>query len=89
MVEKDPGLAKALAKAYGFAVFPSVGKAALALGCAYGQGYHFSRPMNARELAIKLGFTPTAAVDDSAAADRLAGVGEPHSRRIGTLEAGA
>jgi diguanylate cyclase (GGDEF)-like protein len=61
----------------------------LALGCAYGQGYHFSRPMNARELAIKLGFTPTAAVDDSAAADRLAGVGEPHSRRIGTLEAGA
>ena len=61
----------------------------LALGCAYGQGYHFSRPMNARELAIKLGFTPTAGVDDSAAADRLAGGGEPHSRRIGPLEAGA
>jgi len=38
MVEKDPGLAKSLAQAYGFAVFPSVGKAAVALGCAYGLG---------------------------------------------------
>jgi lipid-binding SYLF domain-containing protein len=41
MTEKDPGLAKALEQAYGFAVFPSVGKAAIALGCAYGLGEVF------------------------------------------------
>jgi lipid-binding SYLF domain-containing protein len=43
MVEKDPGLAKALQQAYGFVVFPSVGKAGLALGCSYGLGEVFKK----------------------------------------------
>lgn len=43
MVEKDPGLAKAIRQAYGFAVFPSVGKAGLALGCSYGLGEVFKK----------------------------------------------
>jgi len=43
MVEKDPGLANAIRQAYGFAVFPSAGKAALALGCSYGLGEVFTQ----------------------------------------------
>src|SRR4051812_41134036 len=35
---KDPGLKRLLAEAYGYAVFPSVGKAALVVGGAYGRG---------------------------------------------------
>src|SRR6478735_3153886 len=35
---KDPGLKNLLKKAYGYAVFPSVGKAAVVIGGAYGRG---------------------------------------------------
>src|SRR5215216_172327 len=40
---KDPGLKQLLKKAYGFAVFPSVGKAALVVGGAYGRGLVYER----------------------------------------------
>jgi diguanylate cyclase (GGDEF)-like protein len=61
------------------------------LGCELGQGYHFSRPMSARELASVLGFSLDGLADDAAAAARLAaaaadgGVGRP----LPALEAGA
>jgi hypothetical protein len=40
---KDPGLKQLLNKAYGYAVFPSVGKAAAVVGGAYGRGVVFER----------------------------------------------
>ena len=40
---KDPGLKKLLEKAYGYAVFPSVGKAALVVGGSYGRGAVFEK----------------------------------------------
>ncbi|MEA2734664.1 MAG: hypothetical protein QOE14_1115 [Humisphaera sp.] len=40
---KDPGLKNLLKKAYGYAVFPAVGKAALVVGGAYGRGAVFER----------------------------------------------
>lgn len=43
MRDKDKGLAKALDKAYGFAVFPSVGRASLVLGIAFGKGEVFTK----------------------------------------------
>src|SRR3954466_10528952 len=39
--QKDPGLKQFLKKAHGYAVFPSVGKAALVVGGAYGHGEVF------------------------------------------------
>jgi hypothetical protein len=39
--KKDPGLRQFLNDAYGYAVFPSVGKAALVIGGAYGKGAVF------------------------------------------------
>lgn len=39
--EKDPGLRPLLKKAYGYALFPSVGKAAAVVGGAYGRGEVF------------------------------------------------
>src|SRR4051794_31835442 len=39
--KKDPGLRQFLDDAYGYAVFPSVGKAALVIGGAYGKGAVF------------------------------------------------
>src|SRR3954464_9044282 len=41
--EKDPGLKQLLKKAYGYAVFPSVGKASLVLGGSYGHGAVYER----------------------------------------------
>jgi len=38
---KDPGLSKFFSKAYGYAVFPTVGKAGIGLGGAYGEGEVF------------------------------------------------
>src|SRR5687768_1319591 len=40
---KDPGLRELLKDAYGYAVFPSVGKAALVVGGAYGRGAVFEQ----------------------------------------------
>jgi len=40
---KDPGLKQFLEDAYGYAVFPSVGKAALVIGGSYGHGEVFER----------------------------------------------
>ena len=40
---KDPGLKQMLKDAYGYAVFPSVGKAALVVGGAYGRGAVFEQ----------------------------------------------
>jgi lipid-binding SYLF domain-containing protein len=40
---KDPGLRQLLKDAYGYAVFPSVGKAALVIGGAYGRGAVFEQ----------------------------------------------
>lgn len=41
--EEDRGLKQFLKKAYGYAVFPSVGKAALVVGGSYGRGEVFER----------------------------------------------
>jgi len=40
---KDPGLKKLLEKAYGYAVFPAVGKANLVIGGAFGRGEVFEK----------------------------------------------
>lgn len=40
---KDPGLKQLLKKAYGYAVFPTVGKAALVVGGSYGKGAVFEK----------------------------------------------
>src|SRR4051812_39381880 len=40
---KDPGLKQLVRDAYGYAVFPTVGKAALLIGGAYGRGQVFER----------------------------------------------
>jgi hypothetical protein len=41
--KKDPGLKQLLNKAHAYAVFPSVGKAALVIGGAYGKGLVFEK----------------------------------------------
>lgn len=41
--EKDPGLGRLLKKAHAYVVFPSVGKAALVVGGAYGRGAVFEK----------------------------------------------
>ncbi len=41
--EKDPGMAKVFERAYGYAVFPKVGKGGLGIGGARGKGYVFER----------------------------------------------
>ena len=41
--KKDPGLKQLLKEAYAYAVFPSVGKASLVVGGAYGKGAVFER----------------------------------------------
>lgn len=43
MQAKDPKLTKVLQKAYGYAVFPDVGKASVVLGGAFGTGEVFER----------------------------------------------
>ena len=43
--EKDPGMAKVLADAMGYAVFPSVGKAAVGVGGAHGKGVVYEHGM--------------------------------------------
>ncbi|HEU5304282.1 MAG TPA: YSC84-related protein [Gemmatimonadales bacterium] len=41
--QKDPGMAKVFARAYGYAVFPTVGKGGIGLGGARGKGYVYER----------------------------------------------
>jgi lipid-binding SYLF domain-containing protein len=41
--EKDPGMAQVFAQAYGYAVFPTVGKGGVGLGAARGKGYVYQR----------------------------------------------
>jgi lipid-binding SYLF domain-containing protein len=41
--EKDPGMTKVFADAYGYAVFPTVGKGGMGLGAARGKGYVYQR----------------------------------------------
>ena len=41
--EKDPGLAKTFAEAYGYVVFPSVGKGGIGIGGARGKGYVYEQ----------------------------------------------
>lgn len=41
--QKDPGMARVFARAYGYAVFPTVGKGGIGLGAARGKGYVFER----------------------------------------------
>jgi len=42
-LHKDPGMRRFFENAYGYAVFPTVGKAALTVGGAYGKGQVFER----------------------------------------------
>ena len=37
--EKDPGMARVFAEAYGYAVFPTVGKGGIGIGGARGKGW--------------------------------------------------
>jgi lipid-binding SYLF domain-containing protein len=41
--EKDPGMAKVFADAYGYVVFPTVGKGAIGIGGAHGKGEVYER----------------------------------------------
>ncbi len=41
--EKDPGMARVFAEAYGYAVFPTVGKGGIGLGGARGKGWVYER----------------------------------------------
>jgi len=41
--EKDPGMAKHFADAYGYAIFPTVGKGAIGIGAARGKGRVYER----------------------------------------------
>ena len=42
-MEKDPGLKAFFEKSYGYAVFPTVGKAAYIVGGTYGKGYVYEK----------------------------------------------
>lgn len=41
--QKDPGMARVFAQAYGYAVFPTVGKGGIGLGGARGKGWVYER----------------------------------------------
>jgi len=41
--QKDPGMTAVFAKAYGYAVFPTVGKGGIGIGGARGKGYVYQR----------------------------------------------
>lgn len=78
---KDPGLKKLLAKAHGYAVFPSVGKAALVVGGAYGRGAVFEKgkmighaTLSQVTLGVQIGgdtFTEIVVFHDKGALDRF------------------
>ena len=78
---KDQGLKQFLKKSYGYAVFPSVGKAALVVGGAYGKGLVFERgkmigyaTMSQLTLGVQLGgdtFTEVLAFESKESLDRF------------------
>jgi lipid-binding SYLF domain-containing protein len=41
--DKDPGMSRVFADAYGYAVFPTVGKGGIGIGAARGKGYVYQR----------------------------------------------
>ena len=80
---KDPGLKKLLEKAHGYAVFPSVGKAALVIGGAYGRGAVFEKgkmigyaTLAQMTLGVQIGgdtFTEIVIFHDKGSLDRFKG----------------
>jgi len=57
--EKDPGMAKLFAEAYGYAIFPTVGKGAIGIGAARGKGRVYergSRVGNSTLTQVSIGF---------------------------------
>jgi lipid-binding SYLF domain-containing protein len=79
--KKDPGLREFLKKAYGYAVFPAVGKASLVVGGAHGHGGVFERgkfighaTLSQITLGVQLGgdtFTEILAFHDKGSLDRF------------------
>jgi lipid-binding SYLF domain-containing protein len=76
---EDPTLRDLLSKAYGYAIFPSIGKAAVGLGGAYGRGELFENgtligycDMTQASIGFQLGgqkYTEIIAFQDKAALD--------------------
>jgi hypothetical protein len=79
--KKDPGLKRLLNKAHGYAVFPSVGKAAAVVGGAFGRGKVFERgkfighaTVSQLTLGVQLGgdtFTEVIVFESKQALDRF------------------
>jgi hypothetical protein len=79
--ENDRGLGSMLKKAYGYAVFPAVGKASLVVGGAYGRGAVFEKgkfigyaTLSQLTLGVQLGgdtFTEVLVFKDKGALDQL------------------
>lgn len=59
LIEKDPGIAQWFSTAYGYAIFPNVGKGAMGIGGAHGNGtvYRGGAPVGHTELKqVTVGF---------------------------------
>jgi len=79
--KKDPGLKQLLNKAYGYAVFPSVGKASLVVGGSYGKGAVFCQgkfvgyaTIGQTTIGVQIGgdtYVEVLVFEDRAAFDRL------------------
>jgi len=79
--EKDRGLGQMLKKAYGYAVFPAVGKASLVVGGSYGHGAVFERgkfighaTLSQLTIGVQVGgdtFTELLVFENKEALDRL------------------
>src|SRR4029450_4907774 len=80
---QDPALQAFLDKAYGYAIFPSVGKGAVGVGGAYGKGEVFERgnkigycDLSQATIGLALGgqtFTEIVAFENKAALDSFKG----------------
>src|SRR5947209_18099627 len=78
---KDPGLKQLLEDAYGYAVFPTVGKASLVVGGSYGKGAVFEKgkmagyaTISQMTLGVQLGgdtFTEVLVFESKQAMDRF------------------
>jgi lipid-binding SYLF domain-containing protein len=90
MTARDPGLADLLGSAYGYAVFPDIGKGGVIVGAAYGRGvlYEHGHPigyleLNQGSIGAQLGgqtFAELVVFRDRFAVERL---------KAGTFELGA